>query len=383
MLLETDDAQVALAIHTEPPQPPNIQMDVRAQRLAFAQQAATAPPPRPEDSPAPAPPGPTPEAPPTRPTALPVTLNGTVNIAEGRVQHLNFQQMTADFSLVKGLLKSTQQMQLYAGSYRGTAQLDLTPSEPSYTLDATVVDLDVGRAMNELSSVKQVLLGALTTDLRLAGQGLTWDVIKKTLSGDGHVKIADAKLTNFDLIPKLLQVLRHLGGLGGFTIPQGWEQDPFRTVEGDWRLHQGKILTDHLRLRGEGIEALLKGYVGLDETLQYEGNLFLPARLLGVRGKLPMLRQDEAGRVALPFTVQGTVHAPRIAFAEKALVEQAAEGLIEKMRKQLGGTSEGMSGQPSAGDQQSQESDTPSQERGDRPGRSDLPKRLLEELLRR
>jgi uncharacterized protein involved in outer membrane biogenesis len=383
VLLETDNTQAALTMHLVPPQPPSIQMDVRARRLVFDQHTATAPRPRQEASPGPTSPSPTPKTPPAQPTAPPLTLNGRVHIAEGRIQHVSFQQLTADLSLVKGLLKSTQQMHLYAGSYQGAIQADLTQPKPSYTLDAKVADLDVGRAMDELTSVKQVLLGVLTTDLHLAGQGLTREAMNQTLNGDGSVKIVDARLTHFDLIPKLVQALQSVAGLAGLTIGGGWEQDAFRTIEGDWHLRQGKILTDHLRLRGEGVEALLKGYVGLDQSLDYEGNFFLPAKFISRHGTPSLLHQDDKGRVVLPFTVKGTVAAPRVALNEKALAESAGEALADKMKKQLGGKLEGLLDKPSASERQSQESDKGGQETGEQPKRQNLPRKILEELLRR
>jgi AsmA protein len=383
ILLETDDTQAALTMHLMTPQPPSIQMDVRARRLVFDRRTATAPPPRQEAAPGPTSPGPTPQAPQAQPMAPPVTLNGRVNIAEGRIHRVHFQQLTADLSLVNGLLQSTQRMQLYAGSYQGALQADLTPLEPSYTLNARVADLDVGRAMDELTSVKKVLLGVLNADLHLTGQGLTWELLNQTLNGDGSVNITEARLTHFDLLPKLMQALQSVAGLAGLTIGGDWEQDALRTIEGDWHLRQGKILTDHLRLRGKSVEALLRGHMGLDQALNYEGNLFLPAKFIARRGTPSLLRQDDMGRVVLPFTVKGTVTAPRVALREKALAELAGEALADKMKKQLSGKLEGLLDKPSASEQQSQESDKAGQETGDRPKRHNLPRKILEELLRR
>ena len=148
-------------------------------------------------------------------------------------------------------------------------------------------------------------------------------------------------------------------------------------------MHQGKILTDRLRLRGEGVEALLKGYVGLDQSIEYAGDLFLPAQSSARRGAPTRLPQDEAGRVVVPFIVKGTVTEPRISISEKALANLAQEELADTVRKRLGGKLEGILGKPSAPDQQRQESDQTGQETGDQPQRQDLPGKILRELFRR
>jgi hypothetical protein len=378
MLLETDKAEARLVTQVISSAPSRVHIDVGAQRLIFDQRGADVPAPTPHPQP-----GPITQPTPSTPKLSPVRLSGNVSVAEGRIQNLNFQQLTADFNLLEGRLTTSQQMTLYGGTYRGAMQADLTQPEPSYTLDAKVAGLDIGRPINELTPAKNVLSGVLHTDMRLSGRGFAWEVISKTLSGDGNVKLADAQLTTFDLIATFLEVLRHVGGLAGHTIPSGWEHGAFRTVEGDWRLRQGKILSDHLRLRGEGVEALLKGYVGLDQTIDYAGNLFLPAKFIALRGAPTLLRQDEAGRVVLPFILQGTLTAPQVSFDEKALVGSAAEELVDQARKRLGDKIEGLFGKPSAGDQPRQESDKTGQAPGGQPTRENLPGKILRELFRR
>jgi len=376
--LETDRANVRLAAQAVKAEPMRGQIDADVQRLQFDRRDPHTP------TPAPGPPsGPTVNTPPSQPRRLPVTLGGQVRVAEGQLGNFDFQQMIADFHLANGILETTQQMTLYGGSYRGTMRVDLAPSEPSYTLDATVTGVKLGQVTNELTPGKHVLQGILDTNMQLVGQGMAWEVISQTLSGDGHVKITEAQLTSVDVLPKLAQLLREVGGPFGLTISKAWEPHAFRTIEGDWRLHQGKILTDHLRLRGEGVEALLKGYVGLDQAIEYAGNVFLPAQLMARPGAPTLLPQDESGRVVVPFTVQGTVAEPRVAISEKALVELVQGEIADTIRKRLGGKLEGLFGKPSSPDRQSQESDQTDQETGDRSPRQDLPGKLLRELLRR
>jgi hypothetical protein len=366
---------VTHAVNTEAPR---LQIDAGVQRLNFDRRETHSPAPAPNPQS-----GPTIETPPSQPRRPPMTLSGRVSVVEGHLRNLDFQQMTADFHLSDWILETTQQMTLYGGSHQGTMQVDLAPSEPSYSLDATFAGLDVGQVINELIPAKNVLLGVVDTDMRLVGQGMTWDVINKTLSGNGSVKITEAQLTSVDLLPKLGHLLREVGGLVGLTISKAWQPHAFRTIEGDWRLHQGKILTDRLRLRGEGVEALLKGYVGLDQSIEYAGNLFLPAQFITRRGAPALLPQDEAGRVVVPFAVKGTVTEPRISISEKALVDLAQGELADTVRKRLGDKLEGIFGKPSARDQQRQESDQTGQETGDQPQRQNFPGKLLRELFRR
>jgi hypothetical protein len=306
-----------------------------------------------------------------------------VSIAEGRLQHLRFQQMRADFSLDKGLLKTNQQLKLYGGSYQGTSQIDLTALEPTYNFDGSVAGLELGPALSDLTAVKSGLMGVLTTDVHLAGRGFAWELVQKTLSGHGHVKIADAQLTHLDLLPKFTRLLQNLEGLASFTMPNGWEQSSWRTMEADWRLQQGRIITDQLRLRREGVEALLSGSIGLDQTLEYRGTLFLPVKVGGRRGAPLLLRQDEAGRVMLPFRVQGPVNAPRLIIDDKAVAGQAKDELIDDLRKRLGGKIDEFLGPPPTPEHPSPESEMTAPETDERPPRPRGVGKILQDLLRR
>jgi AsmA protein len=380
-LIETNQAQAALTMYMVTPQPPSIQMDVRVQRGAIDYQAAR--PAATKPSPEPTSPSATPKAPRAQAMLPPVTLHGKVYIAEGRIQRARAQQLTTEFSLVDGQLSSSQQMQMYAGSYQGTTRVDLTRPEPAYTLDAKVVGLDVARVLDELTPAKKTLGGLLSTDLHLVGRGWTWDVINQTLSGHGQAKIDEAHLATFDLLPELIQILQNLVGQAGLTIDTRLDRDAFKTIEADWDLRQGRILTERLRLLGEGVEAWLDGSVGLDQSLDYDGKVFLPPKFLALRGRPALLPQDDKGRFILPFRVKGTLQAPRVSLNEKALVGGVKEELIEKVKKRLGGRLEELFGTPPANEQEHQESDQSSQEPEAQPKQPQGARRLLEELLGR
>lgn len=390
MRLAADNTRAMLTLRAEPRRTPHLRMDARAQRVIFDRQTAKGPGPDSPEAPTPKPTGeppptnkPTGEPPPTKQRQLPVTLNGQIDIAEGQIQGVHFQQMTADVALIDKTLTSTQQVKVYAGSYQGDVRVDLAPKEPHYTVNAKLLNLHIGQALNELTSVKDALFGVLNSDLQLSGQGLTWDLINQTLTGEGALTISEVQLTTFDLIPKLVQVLKGVGTLVGMNIPADWERDAFDAVEGHVRLQQGKIWTDALKLRGRGLEALLKGYVGLDRSIDYAGTLSLPSTVVSDRGPLKLLRRDDKGRIILPFTVRGTVNSPQIVFDERHVRDMARDALIDTLKKQRGGTADEAPPQPSIGTHQEPQSEPTGQEAGTPQTLHDLPRKILQDLLRR
>jgi hypothetical protein len=131
------------------------------------------------------------------------------------------------------------------------------------------------------------------------------------------------------------------------------------------------------------MEALLQGSIGLDRSLDYTGNLFLPAQFVSRRGGPLLLRQDEAGRVIVPFTVQGMANAPRVALDANALGGGTKGEVVDALRKRLGGKIEELMGQPPAQDQPGQESEKTGPEAGDQPSRQRRPGKILQDLFRR
>jgi hypothetical protein len=128
---------------------------------------------------------------------------------------------------------------------------------------------------------------------------------------------------------------------------------------------------------------LLKGYVGLDQTVAYEGRVLLPSERVKVRGSALKWLQDDKGRFVLPFTVQGTVTAPRIAFNAKDFTGLAREAITDKLRRQIGEKLGGTLDQPQGGAQQGRQPSEGSGGPTTQPQRPKFPRRILEELLRR
>jgi uncharacterized protein involved in outer membrane biogenesis len=333
ILVETDTAHVTLTTQLEDLHSPHVRMDLRAQRLVFDQPEAKAPVPA-----QPPPSGPTNKAPATKTTLPPVTLNGTIKVAEGHYKHLRFQQLTADVALVQGLLKSKHQAKLYGGTYQGMMQINLTQAEPAYSLDANVAGLHLGEAAAALTPAKNFFEGALTAQIKLAGQGLTWAAIGHTLSGDGNIKITGARFTPPDATPELSREVTIISPLGKMTTHINLKRHAFNAVEAIFRIGQGKIYSNHIQLSGNDIQILAKGYLGLDQSLDYSGNLVLSGKRASERTILSTFLRDIHGRIILPFMVKGTVRDPKIVVDAKDVLARARGTLSGKMGKETEGT---------------------------------------------
>jgi hypothetical protein len=325
LLVETDATHVTLTTQLEDPRPPQVHLDFRARRLVVDQPRAKA---RTPAEPPPA--GPTSQTSQAN-TRLPrLTLHGTLKIAEGHIHHLSFQQMTADVALVQGLLTTTQQATLYGGSYQGAMQINLGLEEPAYTLDASVAGVHLGEATRELTSGKNALQGVLTTRIKLSGQASTWRTLSQTLRGDGDATITGLQAIPADAVPTLTRKVTIVGPLGQLTRDVLLKREPFDTVKATFHMSQGRVFSDHLHLVRKEVEILARGYVGLDQSMYYNGTLVLSGSRANAQGTLAKFLRDAHGRIVLPFTVKGMVSDPQIVVEAKDLVGRAKDVLTGK-----------------------------------------------------
>ncbi len=332
ILLETANTHAILQTHFADARPPDAHLDLHTEHLIFDQQPAAVA----STAGAPAPP----QAPTKPPLSMaqgphatsipPLNLHGTATIAAGRIKHLPFQQLHADFTLHNGRLKSTQTFVMYGGTYQGELAADLAQASPDYTIDMKLAQVNAGSLVNELTSAKNVLHGILTSDLKASGRGLTWPEISTTLTGKGKVQITDLKLTSLELIPKLAQGLHEVSQLAGFSLPAGLTERSFDTLQGAFHIVQGKVHADNMRLAGPEVEVQAKGTLGLDQSLAFEGTAFLLGPLAASFGPSAAFLRDKDGRIPLPFTVEGTVQQPQIAVNETYVLDLVRKSLTEK-----------------------------------------------------
>ena len=325
MRLETTRMQANVKAHLANPRPPDVDLELRANRLLFDQQAASS-----SESPQSAP------GPSSAPAAPPLNLRGNVNIDEGRVKQFSFEQLHADISLLNGLLKSAQTFRMYGGAYEGQVQANLAQAAPEYTMQVKLAGLNAGQAVNELTSVQDVLLGKLNTDFNFSGKGFTWEAISTTLTGKGKVQIDELKVTTLDLMPKLAAGLQTVSTLTGFTVPANLAERSFDTLRSTFRIVEGKIHSDDVKLWGPDVELTGEGFLGLDQSLKFEGFAFLLGKLASSFGPRAAFLQDQEGRIALPLAVQGSITKPQVALNESYLAEAAKKALTKGVEESAG-----------------------------------------------
>ncbi len=336
MRLDLNNLKTAVKARLSAPKPPAVNVNVTAQRLVFDQQAAAAP--AAKSSPNPKTPGQSTSGPAASdvPMAPPINVRGKVALAGGTITDIDFKQLNATFSLINGLFKSQQTVQLFSGAYQGDLTANLAQAKPDYQFQIKLADIQAGDVANTFTSTPNILFGLLNTNVKFKGKGLDWEGISTTLTGSGNISLNRFKLTTMDIMPKLAKGLSAASSIGGFTVPDDLATRSFDKLKATLRIKEGKLHSDDLKLWGPDVQLLGKGVIGLDSSLAFDGTAVLLGNLAKSLGKKARFLLDKEGRVNIPLAIQGTVGQPRIALNENHFADLAQRALTQKVKDKAG-----------------------------------------------
>jgi uncharacterized protein involved in outer membrane biogenesis len=210
-------------------------------------------------------------------------------------------------------------MGFYGTTVNGTARVDLRQSPERFSSTLEVKNLDVVKVL-EASGAQKKVTG--TAELTLQAGGVLGGNLMNSLTGSGNLAVRNGTLPGFDLgglgqLAKLQKVLT----FGASSADQFSGTTRFNSITADLNLSGGRIHSQRIHLDSPSGTVDLRGSVGFDQTISYDGNAVLMGGQAGtgtqdpigaITGVLGSVTRQTVGRVSVPFAVRGTVENPRI-----------------------------------------------------------------------
>jgi uncharacterized protein involved in outer membrane biogenesis len=215
-----------------------------------------------------------------------------------------------------GLLAKNIVLQLFGGQVTG--DLLWTPSShpPRYASHLALAGIDMERALLNFPSARGKLTGKLDGSIGIAGWTAAGDTDTPAdplanLQGEGAVTIHDGSLPairlNRDLTLLMKSVVR--------TAQGSPDPSTFRSLSADFEIGQGEIRSRQIVILGNGINLNVSGSVAIAGAgkLDYRGTGEITARqsvgslVAGLLGST----MGAGGKITFPFTLTGTLIAPR------------------------------------------------------------------------
>ena len=263
------------------------------------------------------------------PFAIPLTLNGSISVAQALYQGLSITDFNMLYRLQDNVLDiSSLSGATSGGTFSQSARVDLRQKGLSYTGKTSLKGLQLDPLVTALAPASaQTLFGALTLDLDFNGRGTLPDNLKQNLNATGNMEVTEARISGTQLTQALAEFL-NLAQLDDIR---------FDTCVASLALRNGTAQVEG-NFSGSNLRAQPKGTIGLDESLNLALNARLAPKLaqeLDRKGSIVGFLTDAEGWALLPLKVRGTFSAPRISLDEAALQQQVGRKAIDTLQQRL------------------------------------------------
>ena len=195
---------------------------------------------------------------------------------------------------------------MYGGTLQLSSRVDRVTDPARFTANVQLRNLDVAKVLEPTPSARGKMGGTGELDLPQLGGSLS-DAWKKTLSGTGKFAVRNGHLPGVNLAGAAESVMK-MAGVGGDT--------PFTVLEGDLTIADQRVSSKQIHLDSSAGIVDLRGSLGLDSTLDYQGSTTVnPAAALGsgkVGSVVGGLIGSRVGKITVPFALGGTVESPKV-----------------------------------------------------------------------
>ena len=272
---------------------------------------------------------------------VPSKLDLTLDFDANEVVYDNF-----DLKNISGQLKikdqkaslNTIQADLFGGKVIADGNVDTKNVTPTFGMNLRLEEISIAESIKEIEMLKgftpilKSLVGTLTTKFDFSGdmtKGLS--PILTSLDGTGLTNILQAKIepTKMPLANSLNSKL-NVVNLNKLTL-----QDVITT----FRFENGNVNINPLMFEIEDIKVDLKGKHSLNNTMDYQIMLNLPAKYLGKEAgnqlaKLSNTNLDQM-KVNLPLGISGQLTQPQINIDMKSAIAELTQQIVEEQKDDL------------------------------------------------
>ncbi|WP_320044013.1 AsmA family protein [uncultured Desulfobacter sp.] len=250
-----------------------------------------------------------------------LVLDAKVNIGSLKVSGLSMTNVTGALTGKNGIFTLEPfTLDLYKGKAGAKARIDVRKKYPATNLSLTTSNVQAGPVIQD-SINKDIIEGALTSNISLSMTGDTPDMIKQSLGGKGELKFMDGAIVGIDIAGTIRNAKAGIG-LGEATTEKPKTdfaelKVPYTASEGLVKISQASLVSPLLRLAVNGQTSLVK------ENLDFRIEPKLVATIKG-QGDT----KDRSG-LLIPLDVTGTWEKPKVRPDLEAILKNKLPGTDE------------------------------------------------------
>lgn len=245
------------------------------------------------------------------PFVVPANLDFTV---QAQVDKVHYDKL--DMNNVSGSLllkdQTVTMQQIKANALQGNMEVNgsystkNTPLTPDITMAYSVQNVDVKETFNAFNTVQklmpvgQFLAGKITSQLSLKGKlGKDMMPVMSSLNGDGNLLLIEGVLQKFAPVEQLASTL-NVNQLKNISL---------KDIKTYFSFEDGRVKVKPFNLKAGGINMLVGGSHGFDQSLDYVMQMTLPRSIIGKQGDaLVSSLATAATNKGIPVNVSDSVH---------------------------------------------------------------------------
>ena len=227
---------------------------------------------------------------------------------------------------------------IFGGDITIDGNVNTKQTTPTFGMDLDLSKINIEESFSKLGLLKflapvaKALQGSMTTKFKLNGN-LNSDLTPnlKTLAGTAFAEILTAEVDK-NQMPLLSQLSQQLTFID-------LDKLSLRDIATNLTFNDGNIIVAPFDFDVKGIKVTAGGSHGLDQQMNYNLKLDVPAKYLGseVTSLLSKINPTEANAmtVALPIGLTGNFANPKINLNTKAAISELTQKLIDKQKDEL------------------------------------------------
>jgi hypothetical protein len=192
-----------------------------------------------------------------------------------------------------------------------------------------------------------VLVGRISADFDIAGEGKTWEALQKTLTGKGGAVVVEGAFLNVNLAQQLFTSVQSMPMVpAGFADriksknPKlfGANQTAFENLAGKVTIADGRINTNDLHLKSSDFSLVGGGWFSFGKEMDVNTTLTLSQKLTNdLVAEVPVAKYllNSSGRFELPIKLSGAVAKPAVGVDANAIQARLQQGLVQQGKEDL------------------------------------------------
>ena len=248
-----------------------------------------------------------------------MVYQGQLSSADGTLYNVAYKALDTTLSLAEKVANIRNlRVNALSGSMQMEGEYSFKEPVPRFAVATNVKGIDVKELYIALDAkAERDIRGKLNADMKLAGNGKTWEEMKPNLRGQGEAEVIQGALLNFNVAEGALTGITGIPGLANIISPSVRKKYPetfeakdteFKELKANFDLANSRTNIKNLRLSAAEFIVQGSGWADFDRKVDFRSTINfskpLSADLTRSAREVKYLLNDQ-GELTIPFALTG------------------------------------------------------------------------------